>query len=143
MVCSVLTTTSSTKAVQLQQITDYLNAGGVAVDGVSIDPVADELTGISYKAPSDEQTALAAHLMAAFDWSEAARNIWMTAHLRKRAFAVMLQSNEPRDVMLRAILKLLFTEVNDLRELNGLQRRLEPERIAAIYAALEQGLGEV
>lgn len=139
----MLTTTSSTRQEELQRISEYLTLGGVENDGISLDPVADEVTAISYKQPSDEQTVLAQRLIAAFDWSEAAHTAWKKAYLRKQAFSLMLKSNEPRDVMLRALLKLLFTEINDLRELNGLQRHLEPERIAAIYAALEQGLGEV
>lgn len=99
----------------------------------------DEVTYIDGEFPSEADKAV----IAKIDLSPAAQTAWERHYLQMKAFDLLQKSNEPRDVMVRTVLKLVFTELNDLRELLGKERTLESQRIALIYQALNQGLGEV
>lgn len=134
---------SSIKAEQCLRFSEYLADNGVANNGVIIDLGVDEINGIYFKDPSPEQTALANQLTASFDWSEATHNAWKQTKLRHEAFRIFMASNDPPDVMLRTIFRDIYTQINDVRELIGQPRILEPEIVARIFQSLQLGLGEV
>ncbi len=63
--------------------------------------------------------------------------------LRLAATTALVTSNEYRDVAMRALIRDLYTRINDLRQKLGLERELEPTIIGRVVSAVGAGLGEV
>jgi hypothetical protein len=60
---------------------------------------------------------------------------------RSDAVQLLLTSDEPRDVALRALIRDLYTQVNDLREQLGQKREQEPEILGRIVTGIGGGIG--
>lgn len=87
--------------------------------------------------PSEEEMA------ATWADIEANRATAEAARRRQEAITTLLTSNEPRDVALRMLIRDLYTQVNDLRELHGLPRQLESTIVPRVVAGISEGFGEV
>lgn len=65
-----------------------------------------------------------------------------TARAKAATLAAIRTASDPNSRGNRATVTVLFTWLNDLREHAGLPRYTEPDILAAIAAATEQGAGE-
>lgn len=84
-----------------------------------------------------------AEMLATWTDLEANRATREAQTRRSEAIALLMASNEPRDVALRALIRDLYTQLNDIRELLARPRTLEPEIVTRVVMGIGDGLGEV
>lgn len=111
--------------------------GPMAQTGVSYADFAAKWPAESGSPPTEDE------MLAVWADLEATRAAREAQARRTEAIALLMASNEPRDVALRALIRDLYTQHNDLRELHGLPRILEPDVITRVVTGIGDGLGEV
>ena len=90
----------------------------LAAAGVPVDTVTGDGPGVvvTYQAWATEaQRAAGAAVVAAFDWSQAAHDLWLRDR-RRLAASALLDALGGESALVRAVVLVLVDDVNDLRQ---------------------------
>lgn len=83
-----------------------------------------------------------ADMLAEWDRLESTRVVRAAAERRSAAVASLMTADDPVSVAVRAFVRDLYTQLNDVRQSLGLPRVLEPEIVGRVVGGIGAGLGD-
>lgn len=94
------------------------------------------------KGATEAQVVAAEAAVQKFDWSEAALLERRAVQKRRQALRALLQSDDPIAVAIRAVIRDVYTQINDTREAVGAPRELEHIILPRLTETILRGGGD-